>query len=223
MATTKLQRLIINSIEIQCGEGTPNHTARIYSRYFDMDDGVEYVNTTGSTVWVKNSVWLDMTTFTYYADQFDNPDNADWAVNILAAAEADSNNAALTIRAFEDSMEDGVGFTILIPNGVTNIKLDYVARADSAPGGVRTVGLKLYERGIPNNSAVDSWSAGTVLSDIDIPTNENFQYDTQTLTLATLGLTAGQVHQFELTRIAPTAGTNLTGKWDLLSLKISFS
>ena len=60
------------------------------------------------------------------------------------------------------------------------------------------------------------------LNNIDIPTNTNWQYDTQTVTLATLGLTAGNLVQFELTRTAPTAGTNLTGDWNLAEMQLQF-
>lgn len=159
----------------------------------------------------------------FFADQMENPVTADWAVNALAPAVADSNNDGLTIRLFDDTTEEGIGFIARIPDLATNIKLTFLSRAETAPGAARTVGLKLYERGIPNNAAVDAWSAGTVLTDIDIPANEFFQEDTQTLTLAALGLTAGQTHQFELTRINPTGGTELTGDWVLLLAQVEFT
>lgn len=162
-------------------------------------------------------------TFHLYADQLDNPITADWAVNALAPAVADSNNDGLTVRLFDDTTEEGVGFIARVPATAANIKLSFKSRAETAPGAARTVGLKLYERGIPDDAAVDAWSAGTVLTDIDIPTNENFQADSQTLTLAALGLTAGQTHQFELTRINPTGGTELVGDWALLELIVEFT
>jgi hypothetical protein len=161
--------------------------------------------------------------FQFFADQFENPNNADWVVNALAPAVADSNNAGLTIRLFDDTAEEGVGFTIKIPATATNIIFAFVGRAETAPGAVNTVGLNIYNRGIPDNAAVQAFSAATQLADLDIPTNEFFQNDTQTLTLATLGLTAGETTQFELTRVAPTGGTNLPGNWDLLLCKVSFT
>ncbi|MCK4897684.1 MAG: hypothetical protein KAS38_02815, partial [Anaerolineales bacterium] len=105
----------------------------------------------------------------------------------------------------------------------TNIVFDFVARAETAPGAVNTVGLDIYNRGIPNNAAVQAWSASTALTDISIPTNEFFQEDTQSVTLATLGVTAGETTQFELVRTLPGAGTDLTGDWDLLLVKVSFT
>lgn len=161
--------------------------------------------------------------FQFFADQFENPNNADWTVNALAPASADSNNAGLTVRLFDDTAEEGVGFTIEIPATATNIVFDFVARAETAPGVVNTVGLNLYNRAAPDNAAVEAWSAAEQLTDLDIPTNEFFQEDTQTLTLATLGVTAGETTQFELTRVAPTGGTDLTGDWALMLCKVSFT
>jgi hypothetical protein len=160
-------------------------------------------------------------TFQFFADQFENPNNSDWAVNALAPAAPDTNDDSLTNRLFDDTTEEGVGFPIFIPIGAINMKLTIVSRAETAPGAARTVGLKLYERGVPG--AVDSWSAGIQLTDIDIPTSEQWQTDTQEDTLSNWGLTAGQVHQFELTRVNPSGGTELIGDWALLLLQVSFS
>jgi len=144
------------------------------------------------------------------------PNSADWAVNALAPLVTDSNNAALQCWRFDDTLEEGLGFVGIIPVGVTTMKLKLRSRAETAPAGTRTVGVKIYNRGIPDNVAIDSWSTGDVLTDIDIPTNELWQYDDLIITLATLGATAGEMTQFELTRINPTAGTELVGDWDIL-------
>ncbi len=175
------------------------------------------------TFFDANLSFLAFSEFQFFADQLENPNNADWTVNALAPASADSNNAGLTVRLFDDTTEEGVGFTIEVPAGATNIVFDFVARAETAPGIANTVGLDIYNRGIPDNAAVQAWSAATQLTDIDIPTNEFFQEDTQTVTLATLGVTAGETTQFELTRVAPTGGTDLTGDWAMLLVKVSFT
>ena len=161
--------------------------------------------------------------FQFFADQLQNPITADWAVNALAPAAADSNNDGLTVRLFDDTVEEGVGFIAEVPAGATNIVFDFVSRAETTPGAARTVGLDIYNRGIPNNAAVQAWSTATQLTDLDIPTNEFFQEDSQSVALATLGITAGETTQLELVRTTPTGGTDLTGDWGLLLVKVSFT
>ena len=80
----------------------------------------------------------------------------------------------------------------------------------------------MYNRDIPDNGAVAAWSAGTALTAIDIPTNTNFQYDSQTIALAGLGVVAGDVTQFELTRNGADCSDTLVGDWDLLEIRIAF-
>ena len=148
----------------------------------------------------------------FQADQFEHPNNSDWAVNAGAELAADSNYAGQTVRLFDQTTEEGVGFSVSIPATAANLKLSFRSRAETGPAGARTVGLKLYVRESPDNVAEETWSAGTVLNDLDIPATDEFiQYDSQTIALSTLGLVAGREAQFELTRIAPSAGTNLEG------------
>lgn len=180
--------------------------------------------TDGAAVWLSTTGAGTMLSFQFFADQLDQPVNADWAVNALAPAVADSNNNGLTVRAFDDTAEEGVGFIVRVPAGVTNIILRLKGRAETGPPAARTVGLKLYQRGIPDDAAPEAWTAGLVLTDIDLPTTtEFFQYDEQTITLATLGITAGEITQFELTRIDPAGGTELVGDWNLLQLEVEFT
>jgi len=167
----------------------------------------------------------------FYADQLDNPVNTDWIVNALAPAASDSMNAALTVRLFDDAVEEGVGFILAIPSGATNMKLRFKSRAEVVPGAARTVGVKLYYRQIPDDAAVSATWAGAndgskILADIDIPANVNFQYSSQTLVLVadfTPDLLAAKTYQFELTRVNPTAGTELVDDWALLEVQVEFS
>lgn len=177
----------------------------------------------GNSSGVATPVDLEVytTRYKFFSDQFEFPNNSDWAVNSLAGSAADTNNAALSVRRFDDTTEQGVGFTIYIPAGATNIILKPISRAETAPGGTRTVGLKLYDRGMP--STVDSWSSGFSMDDIDIPANEQWQYDTETIAISSLTCSAGEVAQFELTRVNPQAGTELSGDWTLLGLMVEFS
>lgn len=153
----------------------------------------------------------------------DNPNNADWAVNALAPANPDPANNALTIRAFDDTTEEGVGWILPVPSTATNMVIRFKSRGATAPAAVRTVGLKLYNRDIPDNAAITAWTAGLVLTDISIPANAFYQYDSQTIALATLTIVAGETAQFELTRVNPAAGTELVGDWLLLEIIIEFT
>ena len=155
----------------------------------------------------------------FQADQFENPNNADWAVNSLAPVQAGPTNAALTVRAFDDTTPEGVGFSAPIPAGATSMVFKFKSRAAAAPGAPTTVTPRLYRRTIPDNLAVTAWSALLAMTAIDIPANAFYQYDSQTITLAALGLTAGNQAQFEITR----APGGLVGDWLLLSLEISFT
>lgn len=179
-------------------------------------------NTDGAAIWLRTGQAV-LKSFQFFADQLDVPNNADWAVNALAPSVADSNDNNKVVAAFDDTTEEGRGFVVRIPAGAKSMILKPVGRAETGPPGTRTVGLKLYQQGNPDDAALDAWSAGLVLMDIDIPiTTEFFQYDSQTIALATLGVVAGEVTHFELTRIAPTGGTDLVGDWNLLELEVDF-
>ena len=161
--------------------------------------------------------------FHFFADQFDNPNNSDWAVNSLAKATKDTNNNAVTVRAFDDTTEEGVGFSIEIPASAENIVIELRSKAETAPATAKQVVHKLYLREFPDNVAEEAWSSGTEMNPIDIPTNEFLQYDTQIFTLASLELVAGRVVQIELTRNPGSASDTLVDDWNLVAVKVSFS
>ena len=161
----------------------------------------------------------------FYADQFDNPITSDWAVNVLAPASADNTNSGLIVRLFDDTTEEGIGFSLLIPSTATSIVIAPISKATTPAAGIRTIGLKLYARRMPDNAAVSAW-ANKVMSDISVPaTNAYFQYDTETIALTAFStaLIAGNYYQFELTRVNPLAGTELIGDWNLYALTVSFT
>jgi hypothetical protein len=157
--------------------------------------------------------------YIFFADQVLTPNNADWAINSPAGMSADSLNNALLNRQFDDTTEEGIGFLLEIPAGAVSMTFYFRSRAQVAPGGATTVLPRLYRRNIPDNAVVGAWSAAFAFAAINLPTNTRFQYDSETVTLATLGLTAGEVVQFELTR-NPADG--LVGDWNLLELRIYF-
>ena len=116
----------------------------------------------------------------------------------------------------------GIGFTVNIPSGATNMTLKIKSRAQTAPGSTKVVKLRLYNREILDNSSVESWTYDA-LTDISIPTNANWQYDTDSISLSTLGATAGNSMQCELVRNASDAGDTLVGDWCLLQLEVGWS
>jgi len=160
----------------------------------------------------------------FNAGDFENPNNADWDVNALAPAVADSNNNALTIRAFDDTVIEGVGGYIPLPAGATNFVFSFVGRAETAPGAARNVRMSLRVREVPDNAAVAAppWITGD-LANFDIPTNEFFQFDSETFSFAFFGFAAGELIQFELVRVSTIVGTDLTGDYDLLQMRVGFT
>lgn len=171
-----------------------------------------------------NPSWGSVSAFPeklFQADQLESPNNANWAVNALAPLIPDASNLALSVRAFDDTAVEGVGFTARVPAGASNIVLWFLSRAATAPGSTVNVGLNLYKRAVPDNSAIPAWGSATALTNLSIPTNANYQKDTQTIALATLGLTVGVTYLFELCRNVPT--DTLSGDWLLHSLTVGWS
>ena len=192
-----------------------------------------------NTYWILTATtptWVDITSTggggsadtkkLFYADQLDNPVNSDWAVNDLAPAVRDSANSALTVRAFDDSSEEGIGFILSIPTGFTQMKLGFKSRAKTGPTGAKAVELNLYTREIPDNSVIGSWSTENNIDGIiSLPTtNAYYQYDEKTFTFSSMAntLTPGRLYQFELTRDYNAAGDTLPGDWFLLELSVEF-
>jgi hypothetical protein len=161
--------------------------------------------------------------FQIYADQFDSPTNVDWAVNSVAPSSSDTNNNGLNVRRFRDSTDDGVGFTIRIPSGATDVIFTFQSRAEATPGGTVAVALNIYEREIPDNAAPTAWSSAIQLTDISLPANEFFQTDSQTISLAALGLAVDQTHQLELVRDTADINDTLVDDWSLLLLGVDFA
>lgn len=156
----------------------------------------------------------------FQSDQMESPNSSDWAVNALAPLIPDASNTGLSVRAFDDTTVEGIGFTVRVPTDATNIILGFLSRAATAPGSVKTVGLDLYKRAVPDNTVVPSWGSSTALTDLSIPTNAYYQKDSQTISISTLGLTVGVMYTFELCR---DVTDTLSGDWLLHSLTIGWS
>lgn len=170
--------------------------------------------------------------FQFPALIFENPNNADWTVNALAPAIADSNNNGLTVRAFDDTIEEGVGFTIRLPDNANNgpgpdttdIIFTCYARAETAPAGDRDVRFKFYNRIVRDNLVVTPWDSGLTFANVTFPANEFFQKFTFTISFFSGDFEAGELTQFEMTRVAPQGGNaNLPGDMILAQLEVSFA
>jgi hypothetical protein len=150
------------------------------------------------------------------AADLDEPNSSNWAITAIAVISADSLNPMIVNRNFDDTIEQGVGFDVPIPAGAVNMTIRFISRAQTAPGVAAAVQPRLYRKQIPDNIAVGAWSAALSLALLSIPTNTNWQYDTETISLATLGLTAGLNAFFELTR-------QVARNWNLYAVSVSFS
>ena len=163
--------------------------------------------------------------FQFFADQFRSPINSNYPRygTQIATTAVDSIAGAIITRQFDDTTDEAVAFDIFIPSGATNIIFDMYHRAQTAPGAAKQVDPVIYCRQIADNAAPSAWSGENHLTALDIPTSTAWQYDTQTIALSTLSLTAGRLTQFELERDADEAGDNLVGDWNLMLLRVRFS
>ena len=163
-------------------------------------------------------------TFIYYPANFDNPINASWAINSLAPMVSDPSYSAFNVRSFLDTTSQGVGCYCTIPAGAVNVTINFKGRAQTAPSSASVVAPALYIKAIPNASTVGAWSSPYSLATLAVPTDANFHYYTQTVTIASLGMSAGTLYQLELVRLTTGfAGTNLTGAWLMTEFTLQFS
>ena len=124
---------------------------------------------------------------------------------------------------FNDTTEQGRGFNIYVPVGALNITFRFYYRAQTAPPATRTAGLKVYFRAITSNVATPAWS-NKVLTNLTLSNlNTNWQLTTQTYTLASFGISADTMYKCEITRPAPTSGTNLVGDLTMWWMQVEFS
>ena len=161
--------------------------------------------------------------FQYDADRLLLPAGADWLFTTPAGGPAvDTNNGALRVLLLDDTVTEAFGWQHVIPDGATSFTITIMSRAETAPAGTRQVGPQLAVRQVPDNAIVQTPFAQLNTVDIDLPTNEFFQYDQYTFTLAFFGLTAGELTQWEFARDT-AVGTNLTGDWVVAEVRHQYS
>lgn len=160
--------------------------------------------------------------YIFQSPEMDSPNNSDWAVNSLAPAAADSTNAGIIVRTFDDTIEEGVGFNFIIPKNSSFINIYTISKSGSTQSG--NVIPKLYFRTLNDNSQISSWSSGTTLNSLAMTSNQNWQYDSQTFDLSTLGVPSTAKQMFvELTRDAANGSDNLVGDWVLLQIQVEIA
>ncbi len=157
--------------------------------------------------------------FHYNADELLLPGGADWLfTSAPGGPAADTNNGALNVLLFDDTTNEGAGWEHVIPDGATSFVITVIHRAETAPAGARQVGTQLAVRQVPDNAIVQTPFAQFNSGDLNLPTNEFFQYDQFALTLAFFGLSAGELTQWQIARDT-AAGTNLTGDWVVAEIR----
>lgn len=221
--------VIANGASIAAGGSTPSSVlitangASVSGGPFTTINFTGYTNTptgTGGTATINLGTALR--TLSYFATSLDSPNNSDWAINSLAPTTVDPSNAAIDVRQFSNTVEQGVGLFVSVPSGATNITFTYKGRSASATAG--TLQMRFYSRAIASStpSAVSSWSAANNLASVSSPANIYYQTFSYTATLSSLSLSAGNMYQFEFTRNIGIAG-NLAFNWYLVELDIIFT
>lgn len=220
--------VVANGQSIVAGGSTPSSVITAFEGV-DISTASTRLNFKGQAVGVTDagSGTTNITIgsrFSYFANSLDTPNSVDFAINALAPVTTDPTFTSLNVRSFSNTVEQGVGCTVSIPTGATTITIKIRGRAQTAPGVASVVQPRLYYRLLPNNSAVGTWSAAQELANISIPTNANFQYSNQTISLSTLGLVAGNLYQFEFTRrVTGVVGTNLGSNFLLAEITLEFA
>jgi len=161
--------------------------------------------------------------FVFYADMFENPTSADWLVNSLASMVYDTS---ATVRAFDDTTAEAVGFSVYVPSNITKMKLTFLGRPASAPSSAKNVGFSLYAKAFPHNAAVGAWSSAFVAGTIVMPDSvAYYQRNTIEITLGSdegeFNINANCEYQFELARKIDVTN-NLTGDYYLRVLQVTF-
>ena len=161
--------------------------------------------------------------YTYFANSLDSVNSSDFAVNGLSPVTTDPLSPAFNVRTFSNTVEMGVGFMCSIPQGSTQVTIRLKGRPATAPSTSSVVMFKLFNRLISSGAAMGAWTGSNLANNV-VPANAFFQYYNQTITLSSLGLTAGNLYQFEITR--PTTGftgTNLAYAFLLAEITLEFS
>lgn len=176
------------------------------------------------------SAWVPITggairTMSFVAASMDTPNSADWVINTIAPAIPDPSFNSLVVRSFDQTTEQGAGVLITVPANATSCTFTFKGRPQTAQATTTVVQMRVYRRAFPNGSAAGAWSSAVDFTNISIPATANMVYSSQTLSLAALGWTAGQLTLLEITRKTTgiTGGTNLPAAFLLAEVQLEFN
>lgn len=233
--------VIVGNVIIDCdvdGISVTNRALIVGNEIRGCPTGIR--NTSGNTRWHSNNIsnfstavvntgstgtqsdhTLDVKTFS--ATQFDDPNNADWALNGVAPSIADENNNGLTVRRFVETGETGVGFYLDVPAEATQVRFDFIVRQEDATPSPGNIAINIYEREMANGALTTAWGAAVNNIITSLPANENWAEFTIEGSLATFGLGIDRMHQLEITRDGLLAGDTLDAPLNLVALRVRFT
>jgi hypothetical protein len=160
--------------------------------------------------------------YVFFADNLISPNSADFGINALAPASADSLNNSILIRQFDDTLIEAVAFNIRIPPQAIGITVAFVGRAQTAPGGAVNIDTWLEWRIIRNNTAIGAWQQITN-GIFAIPANTRFQFFSTSYAIAAdLGAQGDDILQMEFARNGAGGNDTLVGDFNLLNIKVTF-
>lgn len=186
-----------------------------------------YAPTTGNHL--VNKTYADGLAGTNYWKQYHlrscdflNPNNSDWAVNALAPSIADSSNNAISVRAFDDTTEEGIGHLVETPPSTTRMIFAFNFKMVSATSG--NIVAKIYAREITRSGTPGSWTSYTIGA-VAVPgTAGHWFRATNTIPYTSWGtaLGADKLYQLEITRDAANASDTATGDMYIGFVRITF-
>lgn len=176
-------------------------------------------NATGDAIWKSATALGDK--FVYALDMLF-PNSAAWPVSAMAPLDPDATESDIVVCLHDDTIEEGNEIIKHVPKFSKQVLVILKAAAQTAPAGARTHAWKIYVRKLEDGAARGTWSAGYTLPDGNIPTDTNMHYYTATVALADIGAVADATNKFQITRVAPAAGTNLEGDLGLMCAGMVF-
>lgn len=161
---------------------------------------------------------------TILATQFDNPaTNGNWPVTNLAPAALDQVNTTLTIRGFDDGRSEGVGFTEVVPDNAANLKVSVIGRPRNTPGAAVAAVFQIYVKRYPIGTTPSAWSSAISMTNVSIASGTTaFGQTDTTISLATLGLSIGDLFQAEVVRVGANASDTLSGDFNVSAIKLEW-